>query len=153
MSARSCLFASFFAATAILASPVRAQSGPVTIKVEIDGVTQGLFDVVEGLGSVGDPKCLDQKSAEAKSDRIVLRRGYDPALNGLWNWRRSVVEGNPQKRDGRILLFGADGNLTACWTFHRGWPARWEVPRLQANAQDPGEEIVEIVHEGLTLDM
>jgi hypothetical protein len=133
-------------AVALLVPAFRTQAGPITIKVEIEGVTQGLFDVVEGLG-------LPSDSSGTKPAPIILRRVYDPTLKGLWNWRRSVVEGNAQKRDGHILLFDAEGNLAASWLFRRGWPSRWEVPRLQANAQDPGEEVVEIIHEGLTLEM
>jgi hypothetical protein len=144
MSAR--FIASALLLLALAAFPAAAQSGPITIKVEIEGVTQGLFDVVEGLG-------LPSDSSGVKPDHIILRRVYDPSLKGLWNWRRSVVEGNPQRRDGRILLFDVEGNLAACWLFKRGWPSRWMVPRLQANAQDPGEEVVEIIHEGLSLEM
>lgn len=132
--------------------------GPFTIKVEIEGVTQGVFQSVEGLASesevlpgeeYGEPALVPGPS---KGARLVLRRPYDPTLSGLWNWRQSVLAGSPWKRDGHIFIFAADGGLAAHWVFHQGWPSRWEVPKLTAGVSDAAEEVVEIVHAGLTLE-
>jgi phage tail-like protein len=137
----------------------RGGSGPLTIKVEIEGVTQGLFDVVEGLESRSevlerddDNPYLYPAPGPLRWSTLVLKRSYDPGLTGLWNWRRSVIEGSPQRRDGRILLFDAQGRQVACWVFTRGWPSRWEVGSLRGGQDDPGTELVEIVHEGLRLE-
>lgn len=145
------------AATASAGTP--AGAGPLTIKVEIEGVTQGLFEVVEGLQSESeivepedDNPFLYPSPGRLKWSSLVLKRSYDPSLTGLWNWRRSVVEGSPQRRDGRILIFDARGRLVASWLFVRGWPSRWEVTSLQSSHADPGTEIVEIIHEGLGLE-
>lgn len=134
-------------------------AGPITIKVEIEGVTQGLFEVVEGLQSesvVLEPDdenpYLYPAPGPLRWSSLVLKRSYDPELTGLWNWRRSVIEGAPQRRDGRILLFDDRGRRVASWLFLRGWPSRWEVSSLEASKEVPGTEIVEIVHEGLSLE-
>ncbi|MEO6097716.1 MAG: phage tail protein [Fibrobacteria bacterium] len=133
-------------------------SAPFTIKVEIDGVTQGVFQSVEGLASQSEviKTQEDSLTVEApgalKGSRLILKRTYDPLLIGLWNWRQSVVEGYPQKRDGDIFIFTASGRMAAHWVFHKGWPCRWEVPLLAASGEVPAEEIIEIVHTGLTLE-
>ncbi|HKP97406.1 MAG TPA: phage tail protein, partial [Fibrobacteria bacterium] len=57
----------------------------------------------------------------------------------------------PWKRDGHIFIFNASGQMAAHWIFHAGWPCRWEVPRMIASGPEPAEEIVEIVHQGMTL--
>lgn len=140
------------------AGEARVGAGPLTIKVEIEGVTQGLFDVVEGLESRSevlapeDGTDLPPSPGPLHLGSLVLKRPYDPALSGLWNWRRTVVEGVPQRRDGRILLFDARGRMVACWVFSRGWPSRWEVSSLRSGESVPGTEIIEIVHEGLSLE-
>lgn len=162
------LQARFVAALGVLAllagtatAQVPAGAGPLTIKVEIEGVTQGLFQVVEGLESkseIIEPEPADDNPylypspGRLKWSSLVLKRSYDPSLTGLWNWRRSVVDGAPQRRDGRILLFDARGRLVASWVFVKGWPSRWEVTSLQSSQVDAGTEIVEIVHEGLSLE-
>lgn len=142
-----------------LAAGGRSGSGPITIKVEIEGVTQGLFEVVEGLQSTSEVLVPDDENpylypapGPLRWSSIVLKRTYDPALTGLWNWRRFVVEGSTQRRDGRIMLFDARGHLAACWVFTRGWPSRWEVTSLRSSEAEPGTEIIEIVHEGLSLE-
>ena len=60
--------------------------------------------------------------------------------------------GDPQKRDGDIFIFNGMGQLVAHWMVHEGWPCRWEVPSLKAGSAEPAEEIVEIVHAGLSLE-
>lgn len=132
--------------------------GPFTIKVEIDGVTQGVFHAVEGLASESEVLHWDdsipypQVPGSPRLTRLVLKRPYDPLLNGLWGWRQSVADGNVQMRDGHILIFNASGQLAAHWVFHQGWPSRWEVPVVKADSEEPAEEIIEIVHTGLTLE-
>lgn len=132
--------------------------GPYVIKVEIEGVTQGVFQEVEGLASESQVISLEEngQTVEApgppNASRIVLKRSYDPSLSGLWRWRQSVIDGEPQKRDGHIFIFDANGRLVAHWSFLKGWPSRWEVPRLRAGSEEPAEENVEIVHGGLILE-
>ena len=132
--------------------------GPFTIKVEIEGVTQGVFQTVEGLSSASEVVGSQEDGQPAeipgpvKGARLILKRPYDPLLSGLWRWRQSIIDGNPQKRDGHIFVFTANGELAAHWVFRKGWPCRWEVPLLAAGASEPAEEVVEIVHTGLTLE-
>jgi phage tail-like protein len=131
--------------------------GPFTIKVEIEGVTQGVFQAVDGL--ISESEVVDQEEAgvlfgvpgNLKSTRLVLKRPYDPEYRGLWHWRQSVVEGDPQRRDGHIFIFNARGQSVAHWIFHKGWPSRWEVPSVSSSPEEPAVEIIEIVHQGLTL--
>ena len=150
---------------AMAASPAHRSSpavsspfGPFTLKVEIEGVTQGVFRSVEGLASESEVLSGEEYGAPAllpgpvQGSRLILRRPYDPSLSGLWRWRQSVIEGDPQKRDGHIFVFDADGRLAAHWIFHKGWPSRWEVPKLEGGVPDAAEEVVEIVHLGLTLE-
>lgn len=158
---RAPVFAVLAVAALLVAGPTQAGkgSGPLVIKVEIEGVTQGLFDVVEGLQSESEVLAPDDENpylypapGPMRWSSIVLKRTYDPQLTGLWNWRRSVVDGSTQRRDGRIMLFDSRGRLAACWVFTRGWPSRWEVTSLKSSESDPGTEIIEIVHEGLGLE-
>jgi phage tail-like protein len=132
--------------------------GPFTIKVEIAGVTQGVFSSVEGLTSASTVVESEENGLPVelpgpiKGSRLVLKRPYDPLLTGLWSWRQASQEGTPLRRDGHIFIFNRGGQLAAHWVFHGGWPCRWEVPALIAGSLENAEEIVEIVHAGLTLE-
>ena len=133
-----------------------ARAEGVTIKVEIEGVTQGLFQAVEGLRSESEVLVAKGDTTAGpgavKWTHLILRRAYDPQLNGLCRWRQSVLDGSAQKRDGSIILFDKEGQVAARWVFHHGWPCRWEVPSVESSSVPPGLETVEIVHEGLTLE-
>jgi phage tail-like protein len=152
------LFASAPAKTRPAAVGTYTDFGPFTIKVEIEGVTQGVFSSVEGLVSASE--VIDtqengfsvQVPGAVKGSRLILKRPYDPLLTGLWNWRQAGIEGSPERRDGHIFIFNQGGKLAAHWVFHEGWPCRWEVPALVAGSTDAAEEIVEIVHAGLSLE-
>ncbi|MBW8887707.1 MAG: phage tail protein [Fibrobacteres bacterium] len=137
---------------------VQTAFGPFTLKVEIEGVTQGVFQSVEGLASESEVVSGEEYGAPAwipgpsQGSRLILRRPYDPTLSGLWRWRQSVIDGDAQKRDGHIFVFDAGGKLVAHWVFRKGWPSRWEVPKLEAGVPNAAEEVVEIVHQGLSLE-
>jgi phage tail-like protein len=132
--------------------------GPFTIKVEIEGVTQGVFQAVEGLASESQVIAGEENGEVLETpgpligSRIILKRPYDPVLSGLWGWRQSVLDGETRKHDGHIFVFDANGRMVAHWIFRQGWPSRWEVPRLRSGSDEPAEEIVEIVHIGLSLE-
>src|SRR4051794_18085673 len=85
---------------------VQSAFGPFTLKVEIEGVTQGVFQSVEGLASESEVLSGEEYGAPAlipgpsQGTRLILRRPYDPTLSGLWRWRQSVIDGDAQKRDG-----------------------------------------------------
>ncbi len=86
-----------------------------------------------------------------KFGNIVLRRGVtqDPEL---WNWRKSIVEGNPDRRNGSIMLLDDQRNEVVRWNFRNGWPCKWEGPALNAKANEVAIETLEIAHEGLDRD-
>jgi phage tail-like protein len=86
-----------------------------------------------------------------KQNRIVCKRGVikDPSL---WNWRLTVLNGQTQRQSGSITLLDEGRNKVMSWSFHDGWPAKWEGPALNAKTSEVAIETLEIAHEGLVLD-
>jgi len=126
-------------------------------RVEIDGLNQAAFAEVGGLASEtavieyrlgGDPTSVRKLPGLTKYANIVLRRGITQDLE-LWNWRRTVVDGQPERRNGSIILLDDDGTEVARWNFHGGWICKWEGPALNAEGNDVAIETIEIAHEGL----
>ena len=122
-----------------------------TFQLDLDGVTRAGFSEVGGLTSDGD--VVDYRAGQLPGlsgyNRLVLRRGVT-ADRSLWDWRRAVLAGLTRRADGTITQLDAARRPLVRWTFHAGWPTKWEGPDF--DAQQGGEvtiETLEIAHEGL----
>ena len=81
---------------------------------------------------------------------IVLRHGI--TRPELWDWRKNIVDGNPDRRNGSIKLLDDQRNEVLRWNFRDGWICKWEGPTLNAKSNEVAIETIEIAHEGLELD-
>ena len=86
-----------------------------------------------------------------KYSNIVLKRGMTGDL-ALWNWYRTTIQGQPERRDGRITLLDTALKPVLRWRFRNGWICKWEGPDLDASANEIAIESIEIAHDGLELD-
>jgi phage tail-like protein len=145
-------------------SPKPTRSDPYTrfnFRVQLDGVDSGAFSEVSGLDSVtevieyrtGDSKTTSSVKLPGltKYPNIVLKRGITRDLS-LWQWRKTVVDGNTDRRNGAIILLDEARNEVLRWTFRNGWPVKWEGPDLDASSSEVAIETIEIAHEGLELE-
>ena len=87
-----------------------------------------------------------------KFSNIILKRGWIGDL-AFWNWLNSVLKGQVIRADGTITLLDESRQPVMRWKFRRGWPCRWQGPRLVADTNDLAMETLEICHEGLELDV
>ena len=124
--------------------------------VEIDGVARAAFSEVSGLESetavieyrTGGENLVRKLPGLTKFGNIILRRGVTQDAD-LWNWRKSVVEGSIDRRNGSIVLLDDKRNEIVRWNFQSGWICKWEGPTLNAKANEVAIETIEIAHEGL----
>ncbi len=119
--------------------------------LEIEGVSTASF--VRCLGLEARREVLEV--AEGGRDRprrvggdlrfstLVLQRGVTRGQE-LYRW---FLEGD--RRDGAVVLLGADGRESVRWRFSGAWPCRWEGPTLDAGRSEVALEELEIAHEGL----
>ena len=136
--------------------------GAYNFHVEIDGIAAASFAEVCGLES--ETAVVEYRIGNARTNaslklpglttfsNIVLKRGItrDPAL---WQWRKSIVDGNPDRRNGSIILLDETHNPVLRWSFRNGWPCKWEGPCLDASSNEIAIETLEIAHEGLELEV
>jgi phage tail-like protein len=127
--------------------------------VEIDGIGRAAFSEVTGLESEtavieyrfgGELNTVRKLPGLTKYANIVLRRGITKD-DELWNWRKAVVDGSVERRDGSITLLDDARNEVVRWNFRNGWPCKWEGPDLNAESNEVAIETLEIAHEGLEL--
>jgi phage tail-like protein len=130
-------------------------------RVEIDGIVVGSFTEVSGLDSETD--VIEYRTGDmrmnssvklpglTKYPNIVLKRGLTKDLS-LWQWRKAVVNGQTDRRNGVIILMDESRADVMRWQFRNGWPAKWEGPDLDASSSEVAIETLEIAHEGLELE-
>ena len=128
-------------------------------RVEIDGIAVASFAEVSGLESetavidyrTGDSRVTRKLPGLTKYANIVLRRGMTLDL-ALWQWRKTVVEGRAERRNGSIVLSDEAGKDMLRINFFGGWPCKWEGLALNAKTSEVAIETLEIAHEGLEID-
>ncbi len=122
--------------------------------IEIDGVIQGGFKSMSGLGSkqdvieykLGGDRSVRRKPGRVSFNNIVLEKGYTTGKE-LFDWRKSMLEGEDLRKNGAIIVLEDDGSQAARWDFFRAWPVSWEGPALTAGAAESAVEKVELAVE------
>jgi phage tail-like protein len=132
-------------------------------RVVIDGVlddgqsVRGSFSEVSGLEveivpieyrNGSEDNTVRKIPGLKKFTNITLKRGVIGELT-LWNWIKSVMDGQVQRANGTITLLDESGQPVMTWKFRRAWPCKWTGPALNAAANEIAIESLELCHEGL----
>ena len=126
--------------------------------VEIDGIQAAAFAEVSGLESetavieyrTGADFLTRKLPGLTKYGNVVLKRGVTRSTE-LWDWRKSVTDGNIQRRNGAVVLLDASRKPVLRWNFFEGWPCKWVGPDLNASANEIAIETLEIAVERIEL--
>jgi phage tail-like protein len=140
-------------------APAQQRHDPYKVfkfRVEIDGLIVAAFSEVSGLESettvveyrTGADHVMRKLPGLTKYPNIVLKRGITDDME-LWNWRKRIVDGNPDRRNGSIVLQDDQGQDKVRWNFYDGWPCKYDGPNLNAKSNDVAIETLELAHEGL----
>ncbi|MGB3441266.1 MAG: phage tail protein [Actinophytocola sp.] len=122
-------------------------------------VAAGGFQEVTGLGGTlevvsyaegGRNDSVHQLPLRNTWNRITLKRGV-VRDRVLWTWYQTgLADSLGARRDGAVILLGADGLPAMAWAFHGGLAAKWSGPDLHGEQNAVAIESLEIAHEGLT---
>ena len=130
--------------------------------IEIDNIPRGGFSEVGGLTAEGDS--VDYREGTdlqsnvrklpglRKYSNITLKRGYTQDKT-LWQWYSNVVNGVADRRNVTVVLLNERREAVLRWHAENAWINKIEGPSLKAASNDVVMESVELVHEGLTIDM
>ena len=131
-------------------------------QLEIDGVPLGAFSEASGLTAEGD--AVDYREGTdlqhnvrkltglRKYTNITLKRGYTQDKS-LWRWYGNIVNGQPDRRNVTIVLMNEARQPALRWHAENAWVNKIEGPSFKAAGNEIAMESVEIVHEGLTIEM
>jgi phage tail-like protein len=125
----------------------------LNFRVEIDGEETGHFLKVSGLAA--EAAIIEYREGNmggsairlpglVRSSNVVLKRGLT-ASPALWNWFKSVSEGELIRRDVAIVHMNARREDVRRWILRDAWPCRYAVSALHARKNRPVLETVELV--------
>ena len=129
--------------------------GSFNFRVEINGVTEGPFIYVSGIESQsevieyrnGADNLTRKIPGRTSYSNIVMRRGYNN-VDDLWEWRKSVTNGVINRRNGSIIILGADAETEIIrFNFFQAWPCRYELGQFNGEVDSVLIEEIEIVTE------
>lgn len=124
--------------------------------VEIDGISFASFNQVMMPGGEAqvieyregsDPVSRTRKlPGPVHYDNLVLIRGVS-AGNELYQWWKSVVDGNVQRRNLSVVLLDEERNPVKRWSFTQAWPSAYRISELDSQRGEVLSEILEITFE------
>ncbi|MDH4165496.1 MAG: phage tail protein [Gammaproteobacteria bacterium] len=130
--------------------------------IEIDGIARGAFSEVGGLTADGD--AVDYREGTdlqhnvrklvglRKYTNLTLKRGYTPD-DSLWKWYGNIMNGQPDRRNVTIVLMNEAREPVMRWHAENAWINKIEGPAFKASGNEVAMESVELVHEGLTIEL
>lgn len=127
--------------------------------LEIDGVVSAGFTEVSGITMESDvieyregsdPTHVRKLPGLSKYGSITLKRGFSENTE-LYDWRKTVMDGVTQRKDGAIILMDEAGQPALRWEFTNGFPSKLEGATLNATANEVAMESVEIAVETVAM--
>lgn len=111
----------------------------------------GGFAEVDGIASsssvleyrVGSRPTATKIPGALRFGNVVLKRGVTTST-ALYDWRRNIERGEPDVRSGSIILLDTALQERTRWNFYGAWPCRYEAPRLDAEGEGIGIEVLEL---------
>lgn len=82
---------------------------------------------------------------------VVLRRGIDGRLD-VWEWFKTVRDGQLLRRDVTITLLDEQRNPVLQWRLRDAWPAKYDPSDLDAKGNEVAIELLELAVEGIEVE-
>lgn len=130
--------------------------------LDIQGVVQGYFTEVSGIGSeteVAEQKVVNKEGVQIvlkvpgrlKWGDVTLKRGLTSNLQ-IWDWRKLVEDGQVSKarKNGSIVMYDQMLKPIAQWDFKNAWPSKVSGPAPKSDSNELTIEEMTIVHEYIT---
>ncbi len=128
-------------------------------RVEIDGIVQAGFskvlipeasvDVVE-YREGNELSHVRKLPGRVRYGNVLLKWGSTSSQE-LYNWWKSVRDGNVMRKNMSIVLMDQQRTDVKRWNVREAWPVKYEVAPLDARGNDVLIEELEIANEGVEL--
>ena len=142
-------------------SPMAEYNDPYRVynfKLVIQGVTEGHFTECSGLGikveaiqyrEAGNSQVVHRIPGHVEYADVTLRYGLTNSSE-LWDWFKSAVKGQVERKNVSILMLDPDGVTEVMrWDLINAWPSEWHGAPLNAMNQEIAIENLTLVYETL----
>jgi phage tail-like protein len=119
--------------------------------VELGGISQGGFAECSGLSAIvniieyreGGDDHVRKLPGQANFGNITLKRGVTISRE-LQDWITNIINGQPDRRNGSIILQDDAGIEVVRWNFTHAFPHKWVGPSLNAKGNEVAMESLEL---------
>jgi phage tail-like protein len=88
-----------------------------------------------------------------KFGNITLKRGTFNSDNEYYAWWNTVKLNTIERRDIIVKLLNEEHEPVMSWKIKNAWPSKVQSTDLKADGNEVAIETMEVVHEGLTIDL
>jgi len=117
---------------------------------EVEGLS-GEIEVIEYREGADPVNTARKLPGLTKYSNVTLRRGITGRTD-LFEWWKSVRDGQVQRRSVTITLLDEQRQPVVRWLLRNAWPIKLEGPALNATGNEVAIETLELAHEGLEID-
>jgi len=127
-------------------------------KLLIEGVTEGHFTEVSGLGvkveaieyrEAGNAQLVRRIPGQVAYGPVTLRYGLTNSRE-LWDWLLTAVQGRVERKNPSILMLDSEGVTEIMrWDLINAWPAEWSGAPLDALSHEIAIESLTLVYESI----
>lgn len=121
---------------------------------EVSGLTMEA-DAIDYRGGNDRSLSVSKIPGLRKYGNVTMKRGIMPAEtgNGLFEWFATITAGSVQRRTVTISLLNEERDLVMTWKIRDAWPVKIEGPGLKATGNEIAIETLEMVHEGVEVEV
>jgi phage tail-like protein len=83
---------------------------------------------------------------------LVLKRTLEKSDNEFYDWIDTIQLNTVERRDITVTLLDAGNSPAVIWRLRNAFPVKLEYSSLEAGNSGPMMEILEIAHEGMTVE-
>lgn len=126
------------------------------------GLGEIAFSEISGIAVDGDVveyregnerfNSVRKLSGLRKYGNFTMRRGYTPD-DRLWQWYARIANGAAERYNGSIVLLNEARKPVMRWNFVNAWINKIDGPMLKAAGNEIAIEAMDVVHEGLTMEL
>ncbi|MFC5743231.1 phage tail protein [Dyella tabacisoli] len=125
--------------------------------VEVEGILVGGFTSVSGLESKMEVRTVREGGVNDKEYKLGGQVSYSDitlesgitALDPVWLWFQSTLQGKIKRKNGSIYLLNDLGIPYVWYDFYNAYPIEWQGPSLDASQTLVATQRFVLAHEGI----